>query len=720
MALNDKRSNVTKIDAFDDAGVKTLDDYFKRLEDGFKDLKQWRINNDKEIAKKYADAQKDAMKSVINQLAETEIRIKSALNLKNNKEVEAETLAYRKKLLADFEKKRKQDELKILEDVQKQKYKISTEYDKKQQAQARRDREQENREKLEFYEQLRKRGGELTSAQKEDEARAKGENRTNVAERSLNKTLGALTAAVNKLDSSVDKYAQYGAGINARLQGSGSLNERLVWGQNRFGAIESNLTTAIGVNPYFRTETMLDNLQSLVEAGIASNIEQRAFLQTAKDDIATTFDAANGALLRIIRLQQSDSTAARLGMEAYLTRFLNELVENTEYLSTTFDTVQEALLEASSYMDTKASTEFEYIVQKWLGALTGVGLSESTAASIAQALGYLGSGNIEALGSTNLQNLLVMAASRTNYSYADLLSGGMSADAANAIMRSLVEYMVEIGSSDSNVVKSQFAQTFGITFSDLQAVKQISSSLNDLSGSMLTYESMYNELAYQLNSLPQRINMASMIDTIFDNLEFGLASNIAKNPALASIWKVTNLIQENTGGINIPAISVMGNSVDLNTTVENLVKLGVVGISSLGMIGDLVSGLSSTFLPSSMLAKLGIKSSATSITRGTGLGAKSSGVSVSESGVQKSVTTSAGEDISSGALASAKDEAKTVADSEEQEKNAIDYIKDYLYELFDAKMDRLVSFASDIKNAVEDGVKIDEMQLHEITSSISV
>ena len=67
---------------------------------------------------------------------------------------------------------------------------------------------------------------------------------------------------------------------------------------------------------------------------------------------------------------------------------------------------------------------------------------------------------------------------------------------------------------------------------------------------------MYGELGSQLTALPQRINMAQMIDTLWGNLEFGLASNIAKNPALAAIWKVTGLIQENTGGINIPYISV--------------------------------------------------------------------------------------------------------------------------------------------------------------------
>ena len=691
MALK-KQNKVSTIDAFEEAGVKTVEDYFAKLDEGFKQLKEWRIQNDKDVAKKYASAQKDAMKEALQQLAKTNL----VLQKQGIEDVENYTASYRKKILADFEKKRKQEELKTLEEVQKYRNNLETKYDKQRQAQERREREQANRETLEFYNQLKKQGIGLSEAQKADEARAKSENQATSVERNLNRTLNALTTAINKLDGDVTKYSQYSASINARLQGSGPE-------QNRFSSIETNLTNAIGVNPYFKTETMLDNLQALVEAGIASNIEQRAFLQTAKDDIATTFDAANGALLRIIRLQQSDSTAARLGMEAYLTRFLNELVENTEYLTTTFDNVQEALLEASSFMETKASTEFEYVVQKWLGALTGVGLSEVSATNLAQAIGALGSGNVEALGGSNLENLLVMAASRSGLNVGNLLNEGLSAQTTDALMRALVEYMVEIGSSGSNVVKSQFAQAFGLSYSDLRAAQQLSSSINDISGNFLSYQGMYDELGYQLNSLPQRIAMSSMIDTLWSNIEFGLASNIAKNPALAAIWKVTGLIQENTGGINIPFITAMGTGFDLNTTVENLVKLGVVGVSSLGMIGDLISGVSSTFAPSSMLTKLGINNMPGSIARGTGLSARAAGLSTSTSVTTKSIGTSAGEDIGGAALTSASDSAQESVTSQKEEDNALEDIKAYLVESFDTKFTQLVNDVAELKEKVVHG-----------------
>ena len=45
------------------------------------------------------------------------------------------------------------------------------------------------------------------------------------------------------------------------------------------------------------------------------------------------------------------------------------------------------------------------------------------------------------------------------------------------------------------------------------------------------------------------------------------------------------MIQGLTGGINIPFITAFGTGVDINTSVENLMKLGIVGVSTLGING---------------------------------------------------------------------------------------------------------------------------------------
>ena len=452
---------------------------------------------------------------------------------------------------------------------------------------------------------------------------------------------------------------------------------------------------------------MLNNLQALVEQGIASNIEQRAFLQTAKEGIATTFSANDAALLRIIRLQQSDSTAARLGMEAYLTRYLNNLVENTEYLQSTFDNVENALLEASSQMGASQATEFEYIVQKWLGALTGTGLSEATAQSIAQAIGYLGSGDIGSLSNSNMQNLLVMSASKAGLNYSDLLTNGLNAYNTNKLLYAMADYMAGMSVGGNNVTKSQLAQTFGVSISDLTAAKQLSSSFKSIYNNMMSYSGMYGELESQMGKLVQRTAISEMISNVGANAKFSLASSIASNPALSALWQITDMIQGATNGINIPAVSVMGNMVDLNTTVENLMKLGVVGAGSLSMIGEIINGVGNTVNPAGILGRLniGAESNTNTITRGVGLKASSAGLGTS---VSTYVGNSSPGDLYESTLNSANDTAnkelsQKVAEADNPTKNIYDYMVDKL----EAHMQKLDDNVLAIQQKIEDGVSVE-------------
>lgn len=572
----------------------------------------------------------------------------------------------------------------------------------------------ENSEMLKLYSEMLKAGQELSEEQKGDKQRRELEQkRISQESRSTQITQGlinALQGLTNSVNRSMDKYSELQKGTNARLQGRGldiaGRLESAFSGRspaNTFGMLEKNLSSAVGVNPYFKTETMLTNLSNLINEGISTNLEQRAFLQTASENIATTFNVANSALLRIIRLQQQDSTAARLGMEAYLTKFLNATVDNTEYLNKTFDSVQEALVEASSHMTLAGSTELEYVIQKWLGSLVGVGMSESTATNIAQALGYLGSGNVEALNNTALQNLLVMASSRGNMSYANLLTGGLSAADADTLMSNLVAYMIEIERSGNNVVKSQFANTFGISFSDLAAAANLAPSLGSIYGNRMGFADMYSELAGQLMMIPLRMSTSSQFDTLWSNLEFGVGKEIAANPILASMWKVTDLIQQNTGGINIPFLSAAGFGMDLNTTVENLVKLGLVGTSSLGMIGEAISGMQTSFAPASALLKLGISPITTAVRRGSGISSYS-GLTTSMSSTQQ-VGQGGGSEIASSVLGQAKKEAQESSgageEEEEELKRASLNIYKYLTESFDSKMDRLLGYVDDVESKMD-------------------
>lgn len=463
----------------------------------------------------------------------------------------------------------------------------------------------------------------------------------------------AIDEGLNRINSAISTYAGYQTEINARLQGVGSFNKSI------------DTLSDVAYSPLVKTEELYANLSNLVGEGISSNVEQKAFLQTIKKGIATTFDVNTQALKEIIRIQQFDSTASRLGMEAYLTRFLNEFAQNTEYLSTTFDSVTESLLQASSLMTGQEATEFEYIVQKWLGALTGVGLSEATARSIADAIGKVGSGQ---LSDSAVQNLVIMAASRSGgTSFADMLTGGVTNYSTNTLMSSIVTYLQELGSYDNNVVKQQLAQTFGVSMSDLQAIKNLSDSdIRRLQENMMSYSGMYNELGYQMGELRERLGISNILENLFSNLTFQTGMNIASNPAAFATWKITDLIQGVTGGINIPFISALGTGVDLNTTVENLMKLGIVGATTLGSIGDIISGISSVQNGASLLNSLGIGASSSTniVRRGSGLQARASEMSTSlttmigntDSGAYYESTLNAASDETTQKLAEAKGE----------------------------------------------------------------
>ena len=498
------------------------------------------------------------------------------------------------------------------------------------------------------------------AASREEKLKAFNENLAANFQKGLNNAANqAINVLTSGLDGIMSSYAQHQAKINARIQGAGK----------NYLTMEKLMSTAIGVQPYVKNQAMVENLATLVDTGIAYNVELRAFIQTVSENIATTFSATNGTLMRLIRLQQSDSTAARLGLEASLTRFFNGMYQNTEYLSNAFDNVSAALLEASSTMSNDKSIQFEYQVQKWLGSLYAIGMSDATVSGLAQALGYLGSGNVNALSGSQYQNLLVMAAGRAGLSYGDLLIGGLDSATTNVLLESIVTYLQEIAGNTNQVVKSELGRTFGVTMSDLQSALNLNTTeLKQLAGKSMNYNSSMAELYAQMSLLPGRMSMATMMDNMWSNLMWGLGSNIAANPMLYSIWKVTDMIQSYTGGINLPAVFAMGNGFNLNTTVENLVKLGVVGISSLGMIGDLISGLSSTAAPATMLLKMGLAQDASnSISKiGRGLNTVTSGISSSSTVVAGN---SSGEDIYSSTKQGASDEAQAEADAQKSDKD---------------------------------------------------
>lgn len=511
-----------------------------------------------------------------------------------------------------------------------------------------------------------------------------------------------ITSALEQVNSAISSYANYQAAINTRLQGANAT----------FSSLTKTLSD-VAYSPLLSSEDLYSNLNELIGQGIVTNVGQRAFFETVKESIASTFDANTATLNRLIRLQQIDSTASRLGMEGFMTRFLNEFVDSTEYLTNSFDAVADKLFEASALMSASQATEFEFVVQKWLGTLTGVGLSETATQAIATAIGQLGSGDISNLASSPMQNMLVMAASNVGLDYSQLLSQGLTAETTNQLMYGLTNYLQELGTSTSNVVRSELARTFGVSVSDIVASRNLDSEeLNKVYRSMMTTNDMYAELTSQFNQMSERLGTSKMIENAIKNFTYQTGMRMGGSTGMQTTWAITNLIEGVTGGTNIPFISALGTGIDLEATLEQLVKIGLMGGMMATAIPDVIRGIAGAGKGSTLLDAMGVSADNVSVRRGQGLDdyarddltspllrQRRSSLTVSESEV---ISETGFEDIRESGLVGAYDEANTALDKNLSEQQKEDEVVTYLKEMeFQAIME---SIEKNVESIAKDGI----------------
>ncbi len=405
--------------------------------------------------------------------------------------------------------------------------------------------------------------------------------------RSINRLVSAMTSQVN---DAINDVLSHRTGIMARLQGIGGADEYDYNGLLR--TVSSNLATS----PYVSQKNFMKKLDEAVDKGIAYNVEQRAFLNTVKDSIATTFDAFDSNLLRLIRLQQADSTAARLGMEAALTKTLNSVFSDTSYLSDMYDNISAAIVESEALMTRNAATEFEYVVQKWMGALYSLGASNELIGQVAQGINYIGTGNVQALaGNSPLQTLFAMSASRSGLDYSDLLVKGLDASNTNKLLKSMVEYLKEIAedSRNNNVVKAAYGDLYNMSLADMRAITSLTEGdISSIYSQNMSYSDMQSSLSNQFNAISKRLSTGEMIQNVFDNFLYTAGAGIAQNALTYVTWKITDLIENSTRGIGIPSVLGLGTGVIMNgLTIEGLVKTGIVGLSTLAQIGSIISSI---------------------------------------------------------------------------------------------------------------------------------
>ena len=94
----------------------------------------------------------------------------------------------------------------------------------------------------------------------------------------------AITEGMNQINSAINSYAKYQTAINTRLQGVSSFSKA------------TNALSGVAYSPLISTQSLYENLNTLVGEGVATNVEQRAFLMTVKEGIATTFDANSDSI----------------------------------------------------------------------------------------------------------------------------------------------------------------------------------------------------------------------------------------------------------------------------------------------------------------------------------------------------------------------------------------------------------------------------------------
>ena len=384
-------------------------------------------------------------------------------------------------------------------------------------------------------------------------------------------------------------------------------------------------------------------------------------------------------------------------MESALNSFLNNMYENTEYLKDVAASVRGSLQEMEALMTGAAATEVEYQVQKWMGSLYSVGMSQDAVQGIANALGQIAAGQIEGLTSGNgAGNLLVMAANNAGIPIADILSKGLDAEDTNKLLQATVDYLAEIANStkDNNVVQQQLAGVFGVKASDLRAATNLATpgTTKDIFGEYKTYDNMLYRLNEMAGTMYQRTSIGEMMSNIWANGQYTLASSMSSNPIAYLTYKLASVLEDTTGGITLPDIMVMGSGVQLNTTVADLMRVGAMSAGILGSLGPMISGLAGSFSGQAMLTKMGISSGSglTVTPRGEG----GIGSTDNAGGGQQTtsgsgyVGNSSGSDIKNATIQEAEDSKKQqmIEALEEEPANQVDMINSTvlkIYELLD-------------------------------------
>jgi hypothetical protein len=501
----------------------------------------------------------------------------------------------------------------------------------------------------------------------------------------------AVSDLAKHLEDKIDTIAGKKGVIDTRLQGSN--NKTTILG-SYWDKLTKDMISVGAATPFFKQENFASNIESLVNKGISFDLKQRAFLMTIQEKIATTFDVADGTLLRLVRIQQEDSTAGRLGMESALNAFLNEMYETSEYLSDVASSVRGSLQEMEALMSGAEATEVEYQVQKWLGSLYSVGMSQEATRSIADALGKIASGDVDGLTNGGAGNLLIMAANDAGLSIADILTDGINSSDTNKLLQAAVNYLSELSDSaeDNKVVQQQLANVFGVKASDLRAATNLTTddTLKNVYGESMTYDNMLSQLYKMAATMGSRTSMGEMMSNVWNNVQYTLAGSMASNPVSYMVYKMAGLLESTTGGIDIGLPMVMGNGMPVQFKISDLMRAASMAGSVFLTLPQILNGLVAGSNGALMLASMGIDmgSGLKATPRGSGGSGKNTGGGQRDTSDSGYVGNGTASDIKDSTIQENEDSVKKqmIEAQEEAEANQIDLLNQTvvkIYELLD-------------------------------------
>lgn len=405
-----------------------------------------------------------------------------------------------------------------------------------------------NNEKFTGFMSAAKSSMSSSSSSMKDIAKGAGGSGGMIALQVINKVLEAIRGTLSLINDTVEKgisqsvanQKQYLGPFSSRLQ---SFQDSSI---DHYKNLSSNIRNIFTNSRFIDQQQLLKNIADLVNQGIGYNLEDRAYLATIADRTVATFEILNNSTLnRMVRLQQSDLTRAQMGLEAYLTQGLNSMFKDTSYLNSMYDSVTSALMEATSQMSFNETTGYLYNVQKWLGSLYSLGISENAINTIAQGLNFLGSGNVSQLTSNNqLNTLFAMSAQQAGLSYANLLTYGVSASDANKLLKSMVEYLQAIANNTSSeVLRSEYGRVFGgLSVSDFRAIQNLTpTDIGYIDAYTLSYEQAFEQTAEQIGKVKERTHLSTQIENMFNNLIYSIGAEIGEDEEAYRAWVYSSI-----------------------------------------------------------------------------------------------------------------------------------------------------------------------------------